>query len=84
MIVVVCNFTPVPRFDYHTGVPHKGKWVELFNSDDAEFGGSNVRNMPEMEAWDQVSHNRPFTLSLALPPLGVVYLKYRPDIPPAG
>ncbi len=76
MIVIVCNFTPVPRHDYHIGVPLGGKWIELFNSDEGEFGGSNVKNPGEMETWEETSHNRPFTLSLTLPPLGVVFLKH--------
>ncbi|MGF1587339.1 MAG: 1,4-alpha-glucan branching protein GlgB [Bacteroidales bacterium] len=77
-ILVVCNFTPVARHDYHIGVPAGGKWVELFNSDDAEFGGSNARNQHEIHAWEQVSHNRLFTLSLTLPPLGIIYMKHIP------
>jgi 1,4-alpha-glucan branching enzyme len=78
-ILVVCNFTPVTRHEYHTGVPAGGKWIELFNSDDVEFGGSNVRNPHEIHAWEQVSHNRLFTLSLTLPPLGIIYLKHLPS-----
>ncbi len=77
MIVVVCNFTPVPLHDYHIGVPAEGKWVELFNSDEGEFGGSNVRNPREIEAMEHPSHDKPFTLPLTLPPLGAIYLKRR-------
>ncbi len=77
MIVVVCNFTPVPLHDYHIGVPAEGKWVELFNSDEGEFGGSNVRNPRELEALEHPSHDKPFTLPLTLPPLGAIYLKRR-------
>jgi 1,4-alpha-glucan branching enzyme len=64
LIVVVCNFTPVPRYNYHIGVPLSGKWTELFNSDDKEFGGSNVRNIPELEALEQ-----PFMTNHLLCPL---------------
>jgi 1,4-alpha-glucan branching enzyme len=76
LIVVVCNFTPVPRFNYHIGVPLNGRWTELFNSDESEFGGSNVRNRAEIEALEQPVHDKPFALSLTLPPLGAVYLKH--------
>ncbi len=75
VIVVVCNFTPVPRHDYHIGVPSGEKWIELFNSDKEEFGGSNVKNPGELDAWEQPYHDKPYTLSLTLPPLGAVFLK---------
>jgi 1,4-alpha-glucan branching enzyme len=77
LIVVVCNFAPVPRYDYHIGAPADGKWFELFNSDEGEFGGSGVRNSPEIEAMELPSHDKPYTLPLTLPPLGAVYLKRR-------
>ena len=77
VIVIVCNFTPVTRYDYHIGVPLEGKWIELFNSDESGLGGSNIRNQGQIESWKQQTHGRPFTLSLTLPPLGAVYLKPR-------
>lgn len=75
MIVVACNFTPVPRYNYHIGIPHGGKWIEIFNSDDGDLGGSNTKNPWEIEASPYPSHGKPFSLSLTLPPLGVVYMK---------
>ena len=77
LIVAVFNFTPVPRYDYHIGVPSGGKWVELFNSDEWDFGGSNVRNPWEVEAWEHPTHDRPNTLSLTLPPLGAIFMKHQ-------
>jgi 1,4-alpha-glucan branching enzyme len=74
LIAVVCNFTPVTRYDYHVGVPSGGKWVELFNSDDLAYGGSDLKNHV-IDAWDHPSHGKPYTLSLALPPLGALFLK---------
>ena len=50
MTVVVCNFTPVVRHSYRFGVPRKGTYVEVFNSDATAFGGSNVLNEGEFEA----------------------------------
>jgi 1,4-alpha-glucan branching enzyme len=46
-IVVICNFTPVPRIGYRLGVPSGGFWRELLNSDGKEYGGSGVGNMAE-------------------------------------
>ena len=75
VIVIVCNFTPVTRYDYQIGVPLEGKWIELFNSDEGGLGGSNIMNQGQIVSWKQQTHGRPFTLSLTLPPLGAVYLK---------
>jgi 1,4-alpha-glucan branching enzyme len=80
IIIVICNFTPVVRHNYHIGVPFGGIWTELFNSDDAEYGGSGTRNTGELQAWEQPSHNRHFTLSMTLPPLGIVFMKPGPGI----
>ncbi|MFO7923265.1 MAG: 1,4-alpha-glucan branching protein GlgB [Bacteroidales bacterium] len=75
-IVVVCNFTPVTRYDYHIGVPLGGKWMEIFNSDQGELGGSNILNPEQVESHKQQTHGRPFTLALTLPPLGAIFLKH--------
>ncbi len=74
-ILVVCNFTPVPRENYKVGVPFGGYWVELLNSDAVEYGGSGWGNMGGAEATPTPCHGRPFSLSLALPPLAALFLK---------
>ncbi len=74
-ILVVCNFTPVPRENYRIGVPEKGTWKEIFNSDDQKFGGSNVKNSEKIESQSLAAHGKEASLSLMLPPLGVVYFK---------
>ena len=75
IILVVCNFTPAPRYNYRVGAPRPGKWIELFNSDEQDLGGSGVKNPWELEASPVPNHGREFSLSLTLPPLGVIYLK---------
>ncbi|UZH56864.1 1,4-alpha-glucan branching protein GlgB [Salinimicrobium tongyeongense] len=74
-ILVVCNFTPVPRENYRIGVEKEGKWKEIFNSDDASLGGSNVKNEGEVESTELTAHGKDNSISLTLPPMGVVYLK---------
>jgi 1,4-alpha-glucan branching enzyme len=73
--VVACNFTPVPRHNYRLGVPEGGWYGEIFNSDSAYYGGSNVGNYPGVMAEKSESHGRPFSIELTLPPLSVVVLK---------
>jgi 1,4-alpha-glucan branching enzyme len=74
-ILIICNFTPVPRFDYRVGVPKGGFWREILNSDAEEYGGSGLGNLGGVEGISDPSHGRPFSLSLVLPPLGIVALK---------
>jgi len=74
-ILVVCNFTPVPREGYRIGVPRGGYWRELLNSDGKEYAGTGVGNLGGVQAQETAMHGRPFSLALTLPPLGVVFLK---------
>jgi 1,4-alpha-glucan branching enzyme len=74
VVLVACNFTPVPRMNYRLGVPHGGYWNEILNSDAAEYGGSGQGNLGGAEAAPFASHNRPYSLNLTLPPLGAVFL----------
>ncbi len=74
-VVVVCNFTPVVREDYRIGVPAGGYYREIFNSDSEGYGGSNAGNYGGVWAHPGEWSNRPFHLSLKVPPLGVVFLK---------
>ena len=74
-VVVVCNFTPVPRYGYRIGVPQSGVYRECLNSDSALYGGSDVGNLGGGEARAVPWMGRPATLSLTLPPLGAVYLE---------
>jgi len=74
-ILVVCNFTPVPRQNYRVGVPYAGFWREILNSDAETYGGSGTGNLGGAEAAPIPSHGRYHSLNLTLPPLGVVFLK---------
>lgn len=74
-LVMVFNFTPVPRFGYRIGVPQRGFYKELLNSDSGIYGGSNIGNSGGLEAEPIPWHGRPFSLNLTLPPLGMVIFK---------
>ncbi len=74
-LVVVCNFTPVPRHDYRIGVPEPGFYREILNSDAAAYGGGNVGNLGGRRADPLGWHGFAHSLSLTLPPLGVIVLK---------
>ncbi len=74
-ILVVCNFTPTVREWYNVGVPAGGMWKELLNSDAKEYNGSGVGNAGRVMATNSSAHGRPFSVSLKLPPLGVLFFK---------
>ncbi len=74
-ILVVCNFTPVPRYNYRVGVPAGGFWKEMLNSDAKDYGGSGHGNFGGVEATPIPFHGKYHSLSLTLPPLGVLVLK---------
>ena len=74
-VLVVCNFTPVPRFDYRVGVPHGGYWRELLNSDATVYWGSGQGNAGGATADPESWNGRPYSVKLVLPPLGVLFLK---------
>jgi 1,4-alpha-glucan branching enzyme len=74
-VLVVCNFTSLPRHDYRVGVPRGGYWKELLNSDATVYWGSGMGNYGGQEAQPAPWHNRPCSLSITLPPLSVVFFK---------
>lgn len=74
-VVVICNFTPVPRFGYRVGVPEKGYYREILNSDSREYWGSDLGNAGGAHTEELPWNGQPCSLSLVLPPLAVLYLK---------
>jgi 1,4-alpha-glucan branching enzyme len=76
-IVVVANFTPVMRETYRVGVPDSGFYREIINSDAALYGGSNVGNEGGVQAEPLPWMDRPYSLPLRIPPLGVLFLKHQ-------
>lgn len=74
-VLVVINFTPVPRPNYRVGVPHGGFWQELLNSDAPHYGGSGVGNIGGLNAVPIPSHGFMWSMNLTIPPLAMVFLK---------
>ena len=82
LIMIAANFTPVPRTNYRFGVPRAGCWREILNSDSKVYGGSGYGNFGGIDAVPIPSHGHNYSLSLVLPPLGIVFLKS--EAPAAG
>jgi 1,4-alpha-glucan branching enzyme len=75
IILVICNLTPIPRYKYRVGVPRSGFWKEVLNSDSGIYGGSGHGNLGGVEATPVPAHGRDYSISLTLPPLGVLFFK---------
>jgi 1,4-alpha-glucan branching enzyme len=74
VVVVVLNFTPIPRANYRVGVPRGGAWRELLNTDAADLGGSGQGNGGVVESFPLGAHGRPHSLVLTIPPLAALIL----------
>lgn len=79
-LVIVCNFTPIPRISYRVGVPVGGAYQELLNSDDEQYGGGNTGNREAREAYPYAWQGFPYSVDLTIPPLGIVILKHQPNL----
>jgi len=77
-LLVVCNFTPLPRPNYMVGVPQAGYWREIVNSDAHDFGGAGWGNLGGVESAPVAMHGRGNSISLTLPPLSTLILKCEP------
>lgn len=82
-VLIVCNFTPVPRSQYAIGVPCAGFWQEILNSDATAYGGSGLGNLGGLTATqclpDELEAGMPYRLVACLPPLAVVYFRLHFD-----
>jgi 1,4-alpha-glucan branching enzyme len=74
-VVMLLNFTPVPRPDYRIGVPAPGYYAELLNSDSAIYGGSNIGNAGGISSDPVAAHGFQQSIRLMLPPLACLLLK---------
>lgn len=74
-IIVVCNFTNVERCDYRIGIPKKGAYKIVFNSDNVEFGGEGKGNKGKLKTESINMHGFEQSISLDLPPMSAIYIK---------
>ena len=74
-IIVVCNFSDAIYDDYRIGVPYSKVWKEIFNSQQREYAGWDITNPYPKKVEPIEMHNFEQSISLRLPPLGVIYLK---------
>jgi 1,4-alpha-glucan branching enzyme len=75
MLIFVCNFTPASHEAYRIGAPLDTAYTEIFNSDDEKYGGSNILNTEIITAESLPWHNKPYSITLRIPPLGTLILR---------
>jgi 1,4-alpha-glucan branching enzyme len=71
----IVNFSAVPHHSYRVGLPSRGTWTEVLNTDAQVYGGSGVGNFGGVEAGDAPWHGLPASATLSLPPLGALWLR---------
>ena len=81
-ILAVTNFTPTFYPEYRIGLPYGGTLTEFFNTDSAEFGGSNQFNAWPIKAEEVQMQDFPFSCNICVPPMSTVYFEYDKIIPP--
>jgi 1,4-alpha-glucan branching enzyme len=75
-VLVVTNFTPVPHSNFLLGIPHRGLWREILNSDAHEYGGSGWGNLGSVESSPVSANGRLDALTLNIPPLATIMLRW--------
>jgi len=75
-IYIICNFADTTREFYRLGVPFEGEYAEIFNSQSHYYEGWNIGNTGTLRAKHEPMHGREYSITLTLPPLGVLYLKH--------
>ncbi|KGQ70529.1 glycogen branching protein [Chelonobacter oris] len=76
-VLVISNFTPVPRENYRIGVNLAGRYQEVLNTDSEFYHGSNVGNAGLLQSEEIASHNKVRSISVTLPPLATIYLQHQ-------
>lgn len=79
-LIAICNFTPEVRHQYRVGVPYRGTWKEVFNSDHSKYSGSGLLNQGLQYTSPVKYHGKDYSVALQLPPLGISVLKLNEEL----
>jgi 1,4-alpha-glucan branching enzyme len=83
-VACVVNFATEPHQDYRLGLPCRGTWREIINTDSEAYGGSGVGNLGSVSAAPVPWHGLPASAQLRVPPLGALWLRHEPARPSSG
>jgi 1,4-alpha-glucan branching enzyme len=74
-LLVLANFTPNPHSHYQVGIYGAKKWKEIFNSNDADYGGTGTHQNNLVKRENKPSHGKEYSLKLQVPPLALIIMK---------
>lgn len=74
-LVIVLNLTPVYRENFRVGIPAKGNWKEIFNTDAKAFFGVGNLNEGTFKTEKKPWNNQNQSILINIPPLGVTIFK---------
>jgi 1,4-alpha-glucan branching enzyme len=75
LAVVASNFTPVPRHGYRIGVPRRGFYREVLNTDAGLYGGANIGNDGGTGTQNVPAHGEAQSITVTLPPLATLFFR---------
>lgn len=78
-LVIVCNYTPVEHTGYRIGVPYRGKYKEIFSSDESRFGGEGKNNKTLKQTKKETCNDRDYSIEVNVPALSFTVFKYKVD-----
>jgi len=76
-LLVILNFTPIPRNDYRIGLPKKGTLIEVFNSDAKKYNGTGDFETSNLTSDAKEWNGRENSIAINLPPLAMLAFKYK-------
>ncbi len=77
LLLVVCNFSPIPHEKYRVGVPVEGKYKEIFNSEQEIYGGTGICN-PRVKTSKKIkSDGQEQSIEIKVPPMGLAIFSYK-------
>lgn len=74
-IIVICNFTPVPREKYRVGVNSQCIYRELLNTDNQKYGGSGFVNTQSIYSQNIPWHYRNHSIEVGIAPLSTMFIE---------
>jgi 1,4-alpha-glucan branching enzyme len=75
-LLIICNFNTLTHKDYRFGVPQKGNWELILNTDDSKYWGSGLVTEKIYESENKASHGKVFSINVTIPPMGVIVFKH--------
>lgn len=76
-LIIVCNYTPMEHTGYRIGVPFRGKYKEIFSSDESRFGGEGKNNKTLRQSKKESCNDREYSIQINVPALSFTVFKYK-------